>query len=638
MDDMNIASQPTSQASPAEKPKVVNIDLGDTPDEVKAQKMQETVDKLINEEFMPWSMWRKPFETLWDEIYKLYFSTVQATKTPTRARIFIPIVFQTIEATVPKVLNTLFNGEEFFDVVPVMKADEPMADSIKLLLLYQLSQADIFLKFIDFSKQLFLYGTSYLYVYWKVRRQWVYTKNVTRGTKSFFGWVLGKNTVQDVQENKDYKVVEKRPEVDVLDILDVYPDPNAKSDRPGENGKAIWVRTMMDLEDLKELGSGPFPQYDNVQDERLDGNTDAMIMDLRANRVAARNLTQTPSKNRIEVLSRWGLFDLDGDGIREETLIVIANRKVMIKAKANPFYHQKRPILRSVCFPVINEWYGIGLIEPIIPLQHEINTLRRQRLDNINIVINRMWLVSDMADVDIDTLISAPNGVVLTKDMNGVKPLDTADVTQSNYLEVQNAQNDIENATITKAAQGTPESGRLGRTASGAKLIVGAALEKFGVIVRLIEDSALKRTLRMFHQLNIQMINDDDTLRDPGMYGHLFDEKIDADMLKAEVSFKMVGVSEMIGKESKINQIISYMGVFGNFLDGQSITALSKKVWELMGFDPDQIELQGMANPQGNPPPPAGVDQQTGAAVTGQTMRNGSGAPPTIPGTNQGAQ
>lgn len=629
MEDMN--AQPTTPATP-EKPKVVNIEIANVGPELMQAKLEEMTAKLVNDEFTTWANWRRNFESLWDEIYKLYFSSSDNSKTPTRAKIFIPIVFQTIEAVVPKVLNTLFNGEEFFDVQPVVAADEPAASSIKLLLLYQLAQSEVFLKYLDFSKQLFMYGTSYLYVYWKVRRQWVYKKQTIRGSKSFFGWVKGTNEVLDVKESKEYKVVEKRPEMDVLDILDVYPDPNAKSDRPGENGKAVWVRTMIDLEELKELGKGPFPMYDNTESPDLTGSN-ANPLDLRANRISVRGLIQTPTAGKVEILTRWGLFDLDGDGIREETQIVWANRKVIIKAKANPFHHQKRPVIRSVCFPVLNEWYGVGLIEPIIPLQHEINTLRRQRLDNINIILNRMWLVSDMADVDIDTLISAPNGVILTKDMKGVQPLDTNDVTQSNYLEVQNAQNDIENATITKAAQGTPESGRLGRTASGAKLIVGAALEKFGVIVRLIEESSLKRVLRMYHQLNIQMINDDESLRDPGMYGHLFDEQINAEMIKAEVKFKMVGVSEMIGKEAKINQVISYMGVFGNFLDGASITALAKKVYELMGFDPDMIEIQGMANPAGMTPP--GLDQQTGAAVTGQALRNGSENTPTIPGTNQ---
>ncbi len=613
--------------TPDEQPKVKNIDIAGDASTDMGEKLKDMVDKLIKDEFTPWSSWRQPFESIWDEIYRLYFSSSDSSKTPTRAKMFVPVVFQIIEAAVPKVINVLFNGEEFFDVVPTVAADEPMAKSIKVLLLYQLGQAGLFMKFIDFTKQLFLYGTSYFYVYWKVKRQWVFKREPVRSDVSFFGFLTGKNRITDWKETKEYKVVEKRPELEVLDILDVFPDPDAKNET---EGKALWVRSFIDIDELKDLGKGQFPVYDNTESEDLKGDSNG-YSESRKSRYATRHLSSAPSSKQVELLTRWGLFDLDGDGIREETCIVIANRKVLIKAKGNPFHHQKRPIIRCPLFVVPNEWYGIGLVEPIIPLQHEINTLRRQRLDNINIIINRMWLVNEGANVDLDTLISSPNGVILTNDMAGVQPLVTPDVTQSNYLEAQNAMLDIENTTISKAAQGTPSGGSLGRTAKGAQLIVGQALEKFGVVVRLIEEIALKRILRMFHQLNLQMIDDDETLRDPGLYGHIFDEKINAEMIRAEVKFKMLGVSEMIGKEGKINQAISYMGVFGNFIDGVSITAIAKKVWELMGFDPSEIEIIGATNPQGNPP---AVDQQTAASVAGQVAQNGATTQPSIPGVN----
>lgn len=604
------------------------IDLGDITDPSEViQKLEEMNRKLIGEEFDPWAAWRTSFETLWDEIYRLYFGQAVGAKVPTRAKLFVPIVFQVIEAAVPKVINTLFNGEEFFDVVPTVASDEPIGISIKKLLTYQLGQSDVFIKFVDFTKQLLLYGTSYMFVFWKVRRQWTWTRVPKQVQKSFFGFKLGATT--EWEDLKEYKVVEKRPEFDVLDILDVFPDPDAKNDKAGYNGKAIWVRSFIDLDELKELASGPYPVYTNVVEANIKGDSQTYT-DSRRSRFSARNTSAPMAKNQVELLTRWGLYDLDGDGIREETQIVIANRKQIIRCKANPFHHQKRPVLRTPCFPVPGEWFGIGLVEPVIGLQHEVNTLRRQRIDNINIVINRMWKVNSTADVELDTLISSPNGIVITDDMNAVEALNTPEITGSNMQESQIAMQDIENTTISKAAQGTQTNGALGRTASGAKLLVSQALDKFVLVVRLIEEFALKRTLRMYHQLNIQMIDDDQTLRDPGMYGHLFDEKITADMLKADVQFKMIGINEMVGKEARINQAVSYMGVFGNFLDGNSITYFAKKVADLMGFDDDQVELQGQANPAGVPGQQ--IPQQTSAAAIGQAGRNGTEAPPSIPG------
>ena len=238
------------------------------------------------------------------------------------------------------------------------------------------------------------------------------------------------------------------------------------------------------------------------------------------------DLSDEQKNKLLELLEYWGYWDLDGDGIKEEACLVIANRSVLVKAIANPFDHQKKPIVRSALFTVPLEWYGIGLIEPVISNIHELWTIRRQRLDNVNMVINRMWKVSSIADVDLDTLISSPNGVVVTDDMNAVEVLDTPNVTESAYAEATQIEADIKEAVLPDSAMGTPDSGRLGRTARGAQMIIGQALEKYGTAIKFIEETAIKRVLRMFHQLNLQFIDDDDILREPGLYGHLFDQQI----------------------------------------------------------------------------------------------------------------
>jgi hypothetical protein len=62
----------------------------------------------------------------------------------------------------------------------------------------------------------------------------------------------------------------------------------------------------------------------------------------------------------------------------------------------------------------------MGLIEPVISLQNELNTVRRQRLDNVNLMINRMWKVLSTADVDMDKLTAQPGGIVLTDNMEAI--------------------------------------------------------------------------------------------------------------------------------------------------------------------------------------------------------------------------
>lgn len=589
-----------------------------TPEE-RAQREEEIVTDLVKR-FKWWEAWRKPYEDLWNQIYRLYFSSGSISKTPTRAKIFIPVVFQVIEATVPKMMNVVFGNDEFFDVVPTNDADQPMADVIKLLLTYQLVQAEFFIKSMDYVKQLLLYGTSYFYVYWKVTRKWVCTRTPKRYQYTILGHNFGK--VLEWEEKREYKVVERRPEVEVLDILDVFPDPDARTEK---DSNGVFVQTWMDLPDVKSLGKGKFPAFANTDRENLKGTGDNSYLISRQQRLSARGVGNAMQgrQDSVQLITWWGKYDLDGDGIREECQIVIGNQKVLLKAIPNPFLHQKRPVIRCVLFPVPLEWFGLGLVEPIIHLVSELNTLRRQRIDNINIILNRMWKVLNYADVDLDTLVSSPNGIILVDDMNDVQPLETQNVTNQAYTEAAIVQQDIENTTAPKSIQGSPDSGRLGRTARGAQLIIGQALEKFGTAARLFEELGVKRVLRMFHQLNLQFIDNDEILRDPGLYGHLFDQSITPEMIRAEVEFQMKGISDIVGKEGKINQVMSFMSIFGKVLSPDTIEALAKKVWSLMGFPVKDIKIAAAPPQPPQQPAPSGPE----AAVAAQLQNGSAGAP-----------
>lgn len=589
---------------------------------------QEFVDCHIAKEFTQWEAWRRPWENLWDECYKLYLNIAEMHKTPTRARVFIPAVFQVIEAAVPKLMTLVFGADDFFDVVTYDPKRQPFGDIIKQLLKYQLFKADYFLKFLDFVKQLMMYGTSYFYVYWKVVRRWVWKRTPIRGPKTFMGITVNQNAILGWQEQKVYEKVESRPEIEVLDVLDVYPDPEAKMEK---DARAIWVRSWMDLEEVKELGAGKYPVFDPTNVKRIEHGTEKTLQESRQVRNSMRGLsTGYVDKNQVEILTRWGLCDLDGDGIREETLIVIANRKYLLRAMPNPFHHQRRPVIKSVLFPVPLEWFGVGLIEPIIPLQHELNTIRRQRLDNVNIIINRMWKVNTFADIDLETLVSSPNGVILTDDMSAIMPLETENVTQSAYLEAQNIQTDIENTTTPKSLQGTPESGRLGRTASGAQMIIGQALEKFGTAAKMVEENAIKRTLRMVYDLDLQFLDDE---KDMEQYKHLWAIPVSPDMLRQEIGINMKGISEMIQKEGKINQIASFMGLFGAASAPETISNLMKKMWSLMGFDPDEVEMMAVRPMPSDASAAANVREQLGEGgnpAVNEMAQNGSVS--TVPG------
>lgn len=602
---------------------------------------RKCVDDIIAM-FSPWESWRKPYETLWEEIYRLYFSSQDKRKTGTRSTITVPIVFQVIEAAVPKVVNTIFgSGEEFFDIIPVNPADQSFAEGMKTLLTFQLNQAEFMVKFVDFIKQLLLYGTSYFHVYWKVKREWVTTRTPIREPLSVNGIMIDENNIR-WEEKREYKVVERRPEVEVLDILDVFPDPESRNE---SDARGVFVRSWMSLEDVRSMGQGQFPIFGNTDNPQLLAG-DTKYGESRQARYGIRGLSTPPSKDLVEILTFWGKYDLDGDGIKEKCQIIIANREILMVARPNPFHHQQCPVVRCVFFPIPLEWFGMGLVEPVISNVHELWTLRRQRIDNINLVINRMWKVNSLADVDLDTLISTPNGIILTDNMEGVEALPTPDVTQSAYNEAGIVQTDIENATAPRSIQGSPDSGRLGRTAKGAQLIIGQALEKFAVGTKLVEELGIKRVLKLVQALNLQFIDSDQQLQEA--YGFLFQPiptgEVDqmgqpivtppaiqsVEDLRVDFRYKMVGISDMVGTEGKIQQLTTIFGTFAPYLAPESIESILDKIVKLSGFDPNEINIMAVQNPLGAMGQTAATGERINpeqGAIIEQTKQNGASSP-----------
>ena len=614
--EIQISEAPEEPAADSFNPIQV---VAKTPEEL-AMRLEQIKDSCVKQ-FGDWEIWRRPYEDTWNIIYRMYMSIQDIVKTPTRAKIFVPIVFQVIEAAIPKMMNVIFGQEEFFDVTPINPADEPQAKVIKLVLTKQLKDADFFMKFFDFAKQLLLYGTAYFKVYWKVTRKWVYERKPIREERTIMGFKLG-SRITGWQETKEYRVVERRPEVDVLDILDVFPEPGAPNEKVATG---VFIRSWINIDDLKAMGRGRFPIYKNTDAPELvagDKNFDSSRM-LRSTARGA-SPSSVADKSKIELIEFWGEYDLDNDGIKEEVQIVIANRQVLLRAMHNPFHHQQKPIIRSTLMPVPLEWFGMGLVEPVIPLVHELNTLRRQRLDNINLVINRMWKVLSYADIDLDTLVSSPNGFILTDDMAALETIQTENVTSSAYTEAAIVQGDIEQATAPKSLQGTNESGALGRTARGAQLIITQALEKFGTSAKMVEETAVKGILQMCHKLDLQFIDNDEMLHDPGLFGSVLDKGVTVEMLKADIQFELKGISDIVGKEAKINQLISYKATFADILSPESLETIAKKVYALMDFNPEDIHI--------NAPVAAGMlpGQEPDLGVPNQLEQNGPGGPPAV--------
>lgn len=628
---LNPGMQPTAAAPVEESPIQLALKPG--------QSQQEAETDLVSRHmgrFEKWKSWRQPLESIWTEIYRLYMSQPGKKKVLTRSNVSIPKAFQIVETGVSKLMSIITGQTPVFEVVKRFQfqtiAKETLVN-IQALLDYQLDLASFVPKFASFLKQLVMYGTSYFYITWKVRREWVYERVATRKPFTLFGMRMPGFDLQ-WEKKLIYKVVERRPEIEMLAIDDVYPDPAASTPQDGDG---FYVTSQMSMSEFEAMASGKFASYTNLtrvkEETTTSQNTES---DFRQNRRSIRGTgeikTSQRDKNMLDVVTFWGREDLDGDGIKEEVCLVFVNKTVVVKAKRNPYEHQKRPLAKGTMFPVPNEWFGMGLIEPVIPTIHELDTLHNQNIDMNNLIINRMWKIDPTQDVDPQTLKARPNGIVLATPLDAVMELKQDPLPFSPTQLMSMLESEIENTTAPKAVQGTPESGALGRTARGASLIISQALEKFSTSAKLLEEEVLKVVLTQMHQLDEQFLDSDETLLDDNMYGQIFPNKATPEQIRAQVSFKLLGLSETVGKETTLNQIFSWTNVYGPLIGPDANYQVAKLTWDMLGT---KLSAKDLLPLQAQPPIPgllAGTQPAPGQAVQGQIQQNGeTSAPPPTP-------
>lgn len=419
---------------------------------------------------------QRPLFSNFNEYYKLYRGLLDTGKQnyKGRAQLFVPLTYSTVETIIPRLVGNKPN----IQTIPREPNDYDKAETVGKLMEYQWDMMNMKVKLKDFVKQGLLYGVGVLKLTWK------------------FGGLHESDS----------------PEAEVVDLFDLFVDPNATD---FETADYVIHRTYRDLSELQNNAN-----YDVPKELVADVSKD----EYKTQRDAFLGLTR-PSDGkdrRVEVLEVWANYDF-GDGV-VPALCVIANRKYLIRLEKNPYDHGKKPFILFKDTAVPHEFWAVGEVEPIVKLQYELNDIRNQRMDNVTLILNRMWKVQKGADVDEEDLVSQAGQVIHTGRMDGIEPLVTPDVTSSAYNEEGFIKDDAKTATgVNDFISGATGSGKnksdIGNdTATGIMLLQEAGNARFKMKLDNLEDS-LREFGRQLMALNQQFIDKEMVLRIVGEGG-----------------------------------------------------------------------------------------------------------------------
>lgn len=181
----------------------------------------------------------------------------------------------------------------------------------------------------------------------------------------------------------------------------------------------------------------------------------------------------------------------------------------VVRSVVTPFRDAEPPYVKGVYIRVPGQFWGIGPLELMLGLQVELNELRNTRMDNVNIMLNKVMAVikSAIASGEYSRLVSGPGAIWLFDNIDDIRkallPIDFPDVTQDSWRSSGEVYNEIQEVTAANKATvgvggGADQAG--GDTFRGQLLNKQTSSERFIMYARILEITGLSKAYRKMYQ------------------------------------------------------------------------------------------------------------------------------------------
>ena len=318
--------------------------------------------------------------------------------------IMLPSMFSIIESDVSRKVQALLGGERFIEFMARNSTDGSFARKVTSLVNAQLADSDTVVKGQDFFLTGDIYGTAFARHGWKtIRRLEQFRKLDEAGQHE----VIAEGIVTRFDG----------PNWDVLDILDVWPQPGRKRLK---DCQWVMVRSFMDFDELQALADVGAYDRVGVAELKATAGPQGFIEDAyNVRRYLYRNMNDYNARasekfnKLVECVDMFGYvpdeFAPDGFTFR---MITVANDTVVLRNKPLPFWHGDIPILSYSPMADPHHIHGVGKIEITERMQYLANRWISQKADAVDLAMNPPILVNRQAGIDTTNLYMKAGKVI----------------------------------------------------------------------------------------------------------------------------------------------------------------------------------------------------------------------------------
>lgn len=469
----------------------------------------------------------------WLILYRLYRGESLVQYQYGRNQLHSPEPFKAVETVHPRVMRALFGNERWFKLYGLHDDGDEAAIAQEILCRDQFRSMDFLTSASDFVRDGLIYGTAIQKVYWKQDVDEMTYRTAQKVEDPERSGVPRKK----LSETKRTEIVFDGNFVKNVSIFDFFTSPNV-----GTVDEAEWCadRSMMPDWRVKQMGElGHWINLNPLRDHA--GTQDTSFGDEFKERKSysygifdPRQAAQAPHIPHYMVFDWYGpLVIRDNNGslttkICNVVMIEPDGPEIIARVTELPFWHKRKPYQSWRVTNLQDEFFGIGILEPIARLSMEKDMKRNLLMAATQLEANPMWMVSDDANIPDGQLILEPGSVVRVPNIeNSIAPLHMPKVSDS-ALKAENVLTmDLrETAGTTSPSMGALDPfGSSGKTATQHTSEVDEAKQR---MIGMIENYERQVVLPMINQMvwnNQQFISYDKVVRELGAIGMRYHDR-----------------------------------------------------------------------------------------------------------------
>ena len=532
---------------------------------------------------------RQPLYDRWVRYYKLYRSYIKRKKGDWRSSVFVPYTFSTIETITPKLVANLPD----LTVKPREAQDVPGAEAMENLLEWASESTNLELELVKIYKQSLKYGTGLGKTFHTRKTRKVRQAAPAMPMMPSAQPVLNPDTGMPMMDADGAPLMDggmatpgvgralvempiyEGPDAEWVDIFNFWPAPEATSI---EDARYTIQRVYRDAAYVRrkvEDGIYRLPSGMDV-DSLVQADPEEPIQD-RAAEVEEDRGSSDSLRQPIEI---WEIHTIEG------RIITVGNRRAILRVVETPYDHAEKPYFRIPDYLQEGEFWGVGEIEAIEGLQDLENAIVNQRIDNVRLTMDQMFVVLPENLEDMRDLRTRPGGVIRALGDRDVREvvtaLDTGDVTSSAFAEAEQVERLIERVSGVSAYQTGQDSASLNDTATGIRSIQEAGNTKFAMKNRTAEMTGLRALCRQWGSLLQQFTTEEISIRVLGPDGAYQWNTVAPDAILGNFDYDVEPNSSVQTEEVRREQALTLLQTIAGIAP-QAVPELLKDVLKTFG-------------------------------------------------------